>query len=139
MTNCPKNHQYTYWEPKGYFENLFAGQIDQIFNTHWHFLRFTPFLCRYMTNFLRKSPTKDDHLIISSIFIVNHTPLRQTFGDVTPLEQVLESKTASFKVGFSYCGSSRVLAPNSLIPQGTCTFLGFSDLVRPKRLATFNI
>ena len=59
---------------------LFAGQIDQIFSTHWDFLRFTPFL----TSFLRKSITKDDHLIISSIFIVNHTPLRQTFGRFDP-------------------------------------------------------
>ena len=28
--------------------------------------------------------TKHDHLIISSIFTVNHTPLRQTFGRYDP-------------------------------------------------------
>ena len=135
-----KNYQYTFWEPKGYFVTLFAGQIDQIFSTHCHFLRFTPFLRGYLTSFFKKLNNKgwlsDD---IKYFYCQPHSS-KTDFWEIWPLwNRFWESKTVLFKVGFSFCGSRWFLATNSLFPQGTCTFFCFSDLVTPRTLASFDI
>ena len=58
-----------WWQSYSRCKHLQCSQIDQIFSTHWHFLRFTPFLHGYVSSFWKNSITKDDYLIISSIIL----------------------------------------------------------------------